>query len=101
MENRRVTTGRRRHFFLGLIIFFILLILFSLGKRGFIQQIRIRRERVQLQQAIRSLETQKAELEEEKQKLNDPETVEKVAREEYGMAGDKEKVYRVIPKEEE
>jgi cell division protein FtsB len=78
----------------------ILLALLSIGKRGFIQQIRVQREKARLRRMIQALESQKAELEEEKQKLKDPEEVERVAREEYGMAKEKEKVYRVVPKEE-
>ena len=40
-------------------------------------------------------------MEEEKEKLNDPEYIEKIAREKYGMAKEKEKVYRVVPKEKD
>ena len=99
--SRRETTRKRGNLLIGLIALFILLILLSMGKRGFIQQFRIRKERARLQREIQSLEAQRTALEEEKQKLNNPEEVEKVAREEYGMAREKEKVYRVIPKEEE
>jgi cell division protein FtsB len=98
--NRRKTASRKRTLIIGLIGLLILLFLLSVGKRGFIQQLRIRRERVRLENEIQTLEARKSALEEEKDKLNDPDEVEKVARESYGMARDKEKVYRVIPKEE-
>lgn len=98
--SRRKTIKNRKTLLLGLGAILILLVLLSFGKRGFIQQIRVQRERVRLQRAIQTLEEQKTALEEDKQKLNDPEEVEKVAREEYGMAKEKEKIYRVVPKEE-
>lgn len=78
-----------------------LVLLLSVGKRGFIQQIRVKYERKQLQKEIEVLEAEKKELEKEKENLNDPEYIEKVAREKYGMAKKNEKVYRVVPKEKE
>ena len=50
---------------------------------------------------IETLEEQKTILEEEKERLNDPEYIEKIAREKYGMAKEGEDVYRVVPKEKE
>ncbi len=78
-----------------------LVLILSMGKRGFIQQIRIKRERKQLLEEIENLEEQKAALESEKEKLDDPEYIEKIAREEYGMARENEDVYRVVPAETE
>ncbi|RKY51220.1 MAG: hypothetical protein DRP89_09210 [Candidatus Neomarinimicrobiota bacterium] len=87
----------------GWIIFFLLfltlLLLLSIGKRGFIQQIRVRQERKQLERKIAELKEEKKKLEEEKKKLNNSEEIEKIAREKYGMAKKKEKVYRIVPKE--
>ena len=81
------------------LLFVTLLLLFSMGRRGFIQQLRLRQERRHLEQELQALQEEKAELEAEKERLNDPEYVEKIAREEYGMAKKDEKVYRVVPKE--
>ena len=52
-----------------------------------------------MQQELESLQEEKKKLEEEKDKLNDPEQIEKIAREQYGMAKKDENVYRVVPKE--
>ncbi len=90
---------RKRTFIIALTFFLLLLILFSTGKHGFIQQIRVQHERKRLVQENKRLQAEKQAKEEEKEKLNDPEYVEKVAREEYGMAKENEKVYRVVPKE--
>jgi len=85
---------------LGVLIFLALLFILSIGPRGFIQQIRVSQEKRKLEQEIQSLEVKKEELQEELEKLDDPEYVEKIAREKYGMAKKNEKVYRVVPKEE-
>jgi len=82
------------------LCFITLLLILSVGKRGFIQQFRIRQERERLRHEIDSLQVSKKLLEEEKENLNDPEQIEKIAREEYGMAKKNEKVYRVVPKQE-
>jgi cell division protein DivIC len=71
----------------------------ALGKRGFIAQIRIRQENRRLREAGRVLEAEKERLEAEKEKMNDPEYLEKVAREEHNMARKNEKVLRVVPRE--
>lgn len=90
---------KRRVWILGLLSLLTLLLLLSTGKRGFIQQIRASREKKRLEREIEALQEKKNVLEEEKKKLNDPEHIEKVAREQYGMAKKDEKVYRVVPKE--
>ena len=97
------STGKRKRLvrILAILCFLTLLLILSLGKRGFIQQIRIRQERKRLVREIEALQEQKKSLELEKENLNDPEYLEKVAREKYGMAKKNEKVYRVVPKEKE
>lgn len=83
------------------ILFIALLILLSTGKRGFIQQIRVRMERARIEKNLKRLEAVKKQLEEDKKKLNDPAVVEKIAREDYGMAKENEKVLHVVPKKGE
>jgi cell division protein FtsL len=98
---RRSQSNRRKKLWLlGLLSFLALILFLSMGKRGFIQQIRVYREKKRLEKEIEALNEQRERLQGEKEKLNDPETIEKIAREEYGMAKEKEKVYRVVPKEE-
>ena len=92
---------KRRMWLFALLSILMLLLLLSTGKRGFIQQIRLRQERRRLEKEIEALQEEIKQLEEEKEKLNDPEHIEQIARKKYGMAKKNEKVYQVVPKEEE
>lgn len=85
---------------LVLLSFLALLFFLSTGNRGFYQQVKIRRQRVRLKQEIAFLKSRIEELEAERQRLQEPAEIERIAREEYGMAKKDEKVYRVVPKEE-
>jgi cell division protein FtsL len=76
----------------------LLIVLFS-GPRGCWRQVRVRVERRAIEAEIRALKEEKKRLEAEKKSLDDPATVEKIAREEYGMSKKDEKVYRVVPKD--
>jgi cell division protein FtsB len=76
----------------------LLIVLFS-GPRGCWRQLRVRMERRVIAGDIKSLEEEKKRLEAEKKSLDDPATVEKLAREEYGMSKKDETVYRVVPKD--
>ncbi len=98
--NRKSSKDKRMGGIFIVLCFITLLLILSVGKRGFIQQFRIRQERERLRHEIDSLQVSKKLLEEEKENLNDPEQIEKIAREEYGMAKKNEKVYRVVPKQE-
>ena len=92
--------NRKRLFWLLFILSLVgIIVIFSSGHRGFIQQIRRRSERARLKKEIQLLEADQAEKEMQIEKLHDPEEIEKIAREEYGMAKENEKVYRVVPKE--
>jgi cell division protein DivIC len=100
MRKRSIKKRKKRWIF-GFIVLLILLFLLSIGKRGFIQHIRIKIEQHRLKREIASLEKEKERLEEEKKKLDDPEHIEKIAREKYGMAKKNEKVYHVVPEKKE
>ncbi|RKY75330.1 hypothetical protein DRQ07_12040 [candidate division KSB1 bacterium] len=82
---------------LFLLIFTAIILLFSLGKRGFIQHIKLRLEQKRLKKEIEALKLQKEDLEKEKELLNKPEYIEKIAREEYKMAKKGEKIYIIVP----
>jgi len=88
----------RRAWILPLLGFLTLLLILSSGKRGFIQQIRVRQERTRIEKETKRLEAIRKQMEEEKKKLNEPAVVEKIAREKYGMAKKNEKVLHVVPK---
>jgi len=92
--------GNRKRFLI-LMIFIGFLALLMPGKRGFLNQIRMRLKQRQLAKEIKELKETKERLEDKKEMLQEPETIEKIAREEYGMAKKDEKVYRVVPKENE
>jgi len=93
-DRRRKLTG-----LVVLVFTIILLTALSLGKRGFVQQLRIRNENRQLRKISETLKADKKRLETEKKNLEDPDYIEKVAREEYNMAKKNEKVLHVVPKE--
>jgi len=86
---------------LAVLIFITLLFFLSTDKRGFLQHLRIQKERHELKKEIAELDSLKTRLETEVESLDDPEKIEKIAREEYGMSKENETVYRVVPKEKE
>lgn len=100
MKKRSIKKRKKRWIF-GFIVLILLLFFLSIGKRGFIQYIRIKIEQHRLKREITALEKEKERLEEEKEKLDDPEQIEKIAREKYGMAKKNEKVYHVVPEKKE
>jgi len=73
----------------------VLLVYFLSGPRGTINLYKHSHEKQELLDEIKTLETQKAELDSEKVKLEDDAYIEKIAREEYNMKKKGEKVYKV------
>ena len=71
------------------------------GRRGLLNLFRLNRKAYQLRQEIKQLELEKARLEKEIEALGDPEVIEQIAREKYGMAKKDEKIYRIVPKEQQ
>jgi len=99
---QRVTRKKNRKRLFWLLFLLSLagvIVIFSSGHRGFIQQIRRRIEQARLKEEIQMLEADQADKEKQIEKLHNPEEIEKIAREEYGMAKENEKIYRVVPKE--
>ena len=96
MKSRINKRGRARAIaFIALAAFLLLL---AGGKRGLVRLVSVRCDQQRLKREIRSLEEQKKELEAQKQALANPDTIEKIAREEYGMAKENEVIYRPVPK---
>lgn len=101
MTTRKKNKKRRAGWIIFLLSLLFVLFLLSTGKRGFIQQIRIHRQQQNLKNDINALKEEEEQLKTEEEKLDDPEYIEEIAREEYGMAKEDEKVYKVVPGEEE
>jgi cell division protein FtsB len=66
------------------------------GSRGVLQRIRLQQQKTELQVKIKEAEEETKRLQEQSNALdNDKKAIEKVAREQYGMARDGETVYKV------
>ena len=100
-ENRlpsRIIRTIKKHNGLFFVIMFIVLILtlFLFADRGFLHFYRSYNERETLEKEIEALQQKRDTLLQEKDKLkNDPEYIEKIAREKYKMKKKDEKVYQV------
>ena len=89
---------RNRRLMLALVIAVPLTGVVIFGNHGILQRIRLERRKTELQEQIRSEESERKALEEESKKLDtDRAEIEKVAREKHHMARDGEQVYRVTP----
>lgn len=79
------------------IILLILLQLFVLRDEGLYSLLKLRTEIEEMEAHIQRLEIEKAELESERDRLlNDPEYLERIAREKFRMAKPGEKVFHVV-----
>ena len=85
---------------LGAILFLVYIFLF--GDYGAYRIWKQKKEIAQLQQTIEALHLKQHELEEVTERLkNDPEYLEKVAREEYGMIKEGEIIYKIVHSSQE
>ena len=83
-----------------LIIAITLSIVFIFGDHGLLQLYKLKKERSEIQKHISKLRENREQLISEKNRLeNDLEYIEKLAREKYRMAKPGEKVFKVIPKQ--
>ena len=90
---------RIRHILI-LLALAILIVFFATGQRGTIQMISFVKQKHDLEEEIKILEAEKKQLEIEKDKIkNDPEYIEKIAREKYKMKKKDEKVYQIVEDE--
>lgn len=81
---------------IALIVIVLIIFVFISGPRGTWQLYQTDKEKQNLMDDIRDLELKKAELDSERTLLlNDPEYIEKVAREKYNMKKKGEKVYKI------
>jgi len=91
---KRLLSNRRLMLGLALGIPLALFVLF--GNRGVVQRVRLEAQKAELEQKIREAEAEAKRLQQESRALDgDRKTIEKVAREKYGMVREGETVYRV------
>ena len=96
----RLNRKKRLKHILIFAVFLILLIFFATGQRGTIQMVSFMKQKQDLENEIKVLEEEKKQLEIEKEKIkNDPEYIEKIAREKYKMKKKDEKVYQIVEDE--
>jgi len=99
MANKK-QTKKRNPVFVKLVLLILgiatLFFIFVSGPRGTWKLYQSDQEKQQLIKDIELLEAKKAEMDSERTRLlNDPDYIEKVAREEYNMKKKGEKVYRI------
>jgi len=83
-----------------LLIFSFVVVIFFIGDHGVYQFYRIKKLRNDTNAKIEQLRSEKHDLDDEKHRLEtDLNYIESIAREKYRMAKSGEKVFKVIPKE--
>jgi cell division protein FtsB len=88
LSNRRVV--------LALVLGVPLALFVVFGNRGVVQRVRLQAQKAELQRKILDAEAEAKRLQQESRALDgDRKTIEKVAREKYGMVREGETVYRV------
>jgi cell division protein FtsL len=90
---------RNKRLVAGLVLGVLIAGLALFGDRGFVQRFRLEGQKAELEQKIREAEAEQKRLQQESRSLDSSSaTIEKVAREKYGMTRPGESVYRTPPK---
>jgi len=96
---------RRRRFIAAavavLVVAAILIYVFVFSRHGYLRRRELSRENERLQAELEELQNENARLREELNRLDDPEAVEKLAREELGLVKEGETVYRFVEKDKD
>jgi cell division protein FtsB len=93
---RRLRSKKR--LVIGLLVAIPLAGFVVFGNRGILQRVRLERQKTELEQKIRDAEIEQQRLIRESKALEtDRKTIEKVAREKYGMVRQGETAYRTAP----
>jgi cell division protein FtsB len=104
-ETVHAAKTRRRRFiaaFVAVLALAALLVyVFIFSRHGYLRRRELARENERLQTEIEDLKRENERLREELNRLDDPEAVEKLAREELGLVKDGETVYRFVEKDED
>jgi cell division protein FtsB len=94
---QQIARKKRIRQFAFLAILIIVASIFITGSRGTFQLYKFSKQKLDLENEIETLETEKAKLEKMKSKIEtDPEYIEKIAREKYKMKKKEEKVYEIV-----
>jgi cell division protein DivIC len=89
---------KNKRLLIGLIVGVPLLIYIVFGHRGILQRLSLESEKTELEERIRASEAEGKALEQQSKRLdNDPQTIEKVARERHNMVREGDRVYKVNP----
>jgi cell division protein FtsB len=102
-STKRYVADAQKNFVRGVLLLIIttLLIIFIFGDHGVLQLYKLKKERSEVQSYIAQLRKDREILLSDKNKLeNDLKYIEKLARERYRMAKPGEKVFKVVPKNE-
>lgn len=96
---KRIAQKKRIKLFLSVFALLLIATYFVVGQRGTYKLITFYNQKEKLAEEIQNLEIEKKELEDFKSKLeNDPQSIEKVAREKYKMKKKGERVYQIVEK---
>ena len=80
-----------------IIALIIVALIFITGSRGTYQLYKFKQKKAELEAEVNRLENEKISLQDTKDKIeNDPEYIEKIAREKYKMKKKEEKVYQIV-----
>jgi cell division protein FtsB len=104
-ETVHVTKSRRRRIIAisvaAAALLAVLVYIFVFSRHGYLRRRELARDNEQLSAEVEELRHENELLREELERLDDPEAVEKIAREELGLVKEGETVYRFVEKDEE
>ncbi|UCH77306.1 MAG: septum formation initiator family protein [Candidatus Coatesbacteria bacterium] len=102
-ETLHASRARRRRTILRAVAVVVLLgaltYLFVFSRHGYLRRRELARENERLQHELDQLQAENVRLREELESLDDPEAVEKLAREKLGLVREGETVYRFVEKD--
>ena len=102
-ETVHAAKTRRRRFIFGvvggLVLAALLAYVFIFSRHGYSRRRELASENDRLRLELQEMRAENARLREELSRLDDPEAVEKLAREKLGLVKEGEKVYRFVEKD--
>lgn len=102
-ETLHASRARRRRLLVttvaALTLAALLVYVFVFSRHGYVRRRELARENEGLRLELKELRAENVRLREELGRLDDPEAVEKLAREKLGLVKDGEKIYRFVQKD--